>query len=70
MHDVDLIGPRGVAFDNDDLPADDSEDEDIKADPVSQMDMKVCKIQSCSSRSQLFLLGAAATRLFVREKND
>jgi hypothetical protein len=64
---TDLIGPRGAAFDNDDI-ADDSEDEDLKADPVSQMDMKV------SSSSIDFLLClwfssicfAAAARFVIR----
>jgi hypothetical protein len=36
----DMLGPKGVAFDNDD-PLDDSDDEDLKNDPVSQMDMQV-----------------------------
>lgn len=37
----DMLGPKGVAFDNDDI-LDDSDDEDLKQDPVSQMDMQVC----------------------------
>lgn len=36
----DMLGPRGVAFDNDDV-LDDEEDGDLKDDPVSQMDMQV-----------------------------
>lgn len=36
----DMIGPKGMAFDNDDV-LDDSDDEDLKSDPVSQMDMQV-----------------------------
>ncbi|KAF5393539.1 hypothetical protein D9757_000551 [Collybiopsis confluens] len=35
----ELIGPKGMAFDNDDI-LDDSDDEDLKGDPVSQMDMQ------------------------------
>lgn len=35
-----MIGPRGTAFDNEDV-LDDSDDEDLKQDPVSKMDMKV-----------------------------
>lgn len=31
-----------MAFDNDDV-LDDSDDEDLKNDPVSQMDMQVCQ---------------------------
>ncbi|EEB87507.1 hypothetical protein MPER_15122, partial [Moniliophthora perniciosa FA553] len=37
----ELIGPKGMAFDNDDI-LDDSDDEDLKNDPISQMDMQVC----------------------------
>jgi len=37
----DMLGPKGMAFDNDDV-LDDSDDEDLKNDPVSQMDMQVC----------------------------
>lgn len=36
----EMIGPKGMAFDNDDV-LDDSDDEDLKSDPVSQMDMQV-----------------------------
>ena len=35
-----MLGPRGVAFDNDDA-LDDNDDEDLKNDPVSTMDMRV-----------------------------
>jgi len=35
-----MLGPKGMAFDNDDI-LDDSDDEDLKNDPVSQMDMQV-----------------------------
>ena len=36
----DMIGPKGMAFDNDDV-LEDSDDEDLKNDAVSQMDMQV-----------------------------
>ena len=36
----EMLGPRGVAFDNDDA-LDDNDDEDLKNDPVSTMDMRV-----------------------------
>lgn len=35
-----MLGPKGVAFDNDDY-LDDNDDEDLKNDPISQMDMQV-----------------------------
>lgn len=45
----EMLGPKGVAFDNDDL-LDVQDDEDLKSDPVSQMDMQVsrhgCLLQS------------------------
>ena len=41
VHLSELIGPKGIPFDNDDVLEDD-DDEDLKSDPVSQMDMKVC----------------------------
>lgn len=36
----DLIGPKGMAFDNDEV-LDSNDDEDLQNDPVSQMDMQV-----------------------------
>ena len=36
----EMIGPKGMAFDNDDV-LEDSDDEDLKNDPISQMDMQV-----------------------------
>jgi importin-9 len=39
----DMIGPRGMGFDNDDV-LDDSDDEDLKSDPISQIDMQVSMI--------------------------
>ena len=35
-----MLGPRAGAFDEDDIP-DDIDDEDLKNDPISQMDMTV-----------------------------
>ena len=35
-----MIGPKGMAFDNDEV-LDDNDDEDLKNDPVSQLDMQV-----------------------------
>lgn len=35
-----MLGPRGTAFDNDDV-LDEDDDEDLRNDPVSQMDMRV-----------------------------
>jgi hypothetical protein len=37
-----MLGPKGVAFDNDDL-LDVQDDEDLRSDPVSQMDMQVSR---------------------------
>jgi importin-9 len=39
----DMLGPKGMAFDNDDV-LDDGDDEDLKNDPVSQIDMQVCHV--------------------------
>ena len=36
----DMLGPKGMAFDNDEV-LDDNDDEDLKNDPVSQLDMQV-----------------------------
>ena len=36
----DMLGPRGMAFDNDDA-LEENDDEDLKNDPVSTMDMQV-----------------------------
>ena len=41
-----MLGPRGVAFDNDDALTE-NDDEDLKSDPVSTMDMRVC-FKRCS----------------------
>lgn len=35
----EMLGPKGMAFDNDDI-LDDNDDEDLKNDPVSQIDMQ------------------------------
>jgi importin-9 len=39
----DLLGPRGLAFDNDDI-LDDSDDEDLKQDPISQINVQVQRL--------------------------
>ncbi|KAG5644159.1 hypothetical protein DXG03_009054 [Asterophora parasitica] len=49
----ELIGPKGVPFDNDEL-LDDSDDEDLKNDPISQMDMQAHLIsffRECAARN-------------------
>jgi hypothetical protein len=48
----ELLGPKGLAFDNDEV-LDVQDDEDLKNDPVSQMDMQVsgsgCRVMVCGS---------------------
>ncbi|KAF7974899.1 hypothetical protein HWV62_11051 [Athelia sp. TMB] len=49
----DMLGPRGMAFDNDDI-LDDNDDDDLKQDPVSQMDMQghlVAFLRECASHN-------------------
>ncbi|GAW03271.1 ARM repeat-containing protein [Lentinula edodes] len=49
----ELIGPKGMAFDNDDI-LDDSDDEDLKGDPISQIDMQghlVSFLRECAARN-------------------
>ncbi|EIN14253.1 ARM repeat-containing protein [Punctularia strigosozonata HHB-11173 SS5] len=49
----EMLGPRGLAFDNDDI-LDGPEDEDLRNDPISQMDMQahlVSFIKECASRN-------------------
>ncbi|PBL00281.1 ARM repeat-containing protein [Armillaria gallica] len=49
----DLIGPKGLAFDNDDI-FEDNDDEDLKTDPISQMDMQehlTSFLRECASRN-------------------
>lgn len=41
----EMLGPKGVAFDNDEV-LDDNDDEDLKNDPISQMDMAVRRARS------------------------
>ncbi|EKM84237.1 hypothetical protein AGABI1DRAFT_52094 [Agaricus bisporus var. burnettii JB137-S8] len=56
----EMLGPKGVAFDNDDL-LDVQDDEDLKSDPVSQMDMqahlvnflKTCVAQNTANFNQI-----------------
>ena len=35
-----MIGPKGMEFDNDDV-LDDDDDEDLRNDPISKMNMRV-----------------------------
>jgi hypothetical protein len=49
----DLIGPKGMAFDNDDV-LEDSDDEDLKSDPISQLDMQVRLMMSHSAITKAF----------------
>jgi hypothetical protein len=35
-----MLGPKGMAFDNDEI-FEDNDDEDLKNDPISQIDMQV-----------------------------
>jgi len=56
----DMLGPKGMAFDNDDV-LDDSDDEDLKNDPVSQMDMQVHLVsflQECAAHNTSNFAGA------------
>ncbi|KXN85718.1 Importin-9 [Leucoagaricus sp. SymC.cos] len=49
----EMLGPKGVAFDNDEL-LDDHDDEDLKNDPVSQMDMQAYLVEflrNCASHN-------------------
>ncbi|KAG6841729.1 hypothetical protein C0991_007615 [Blastosporella zonata] len=49
----DMLGPRGMAFDNDDV-LDESDDEDLKNDPVSVMDMQahlIAFFKECAARN-------------------
>ncbi|KAL1749221.1 armadillo-type protein [Schizophyllum fasciatum] len=49
----EMIGPRGVKFDNDDV-LDDDDDEDLKNDAISQMDMQshlVSFLRECASHN-------------------
>ncbi|KAH8119757.1 ARM repeat-containing protein [Phellopilus nigrolimitatus] len=49
----DVLGPRGGAFDDDDIP-DDNDDEDLKNDSISQMDMTahlISFVKECAARN-------------------
>ncbi|THH01586.1 hypothetical protein EW145_g6890 [Phellinidium pouzarii] len=49
----DMLGPRAAAFDNDDFP-DDNDDDDLKNDPISQMDMTghlISFLKECATRN-------------------
>jgi hypothetical protein len=43
----EMLGPKGVAFDNDEV-LDDNDDEDLKKDPISQMDMTVGRVRNAT----------------------
>ena len=46
----EMLGPKGVAFDNDEV-LDDNDDEDLKNDPISQMDMTVRRARNTTVTS-------------------
>ena len=48
-----MLGPRGAAFDNDDA-LDQGDDEDLRSDPVSTMDMRAHLLgffKECAARN-------------------
>lgn len=61
----DMLGPKGMAFDNDEI-LDDNDDEDLKNDPVSQMDMQVSCIYQCRPTFWLSITQAHLLS-FIRE---
>ncbi|KAF9225273.1 ARM repeat-containing protein [Gyrodon lividus] len=64
----EMLGPRGANFDNDDM-LDESDDEDLKNDPISQIDMKehlVTFFKECAARN-LNNFAAKADQLSVEE---
>lgn len=52
-----MLGPRGSAFDEDDV-ADDNDDEDLKNDPISQMDMTVSQMPAFVAHARRVCLTA------------
>jgi hypothetical protein len=44
----EMLGPRGVNFDNDDI-LEEADDEDLRTDAISQIDMQVCLRSPCNS---------------------
>ncbi|KAL0575020.1 hypothetical protein V5O48_006949 [Marasmius crinis-equi] len=70
----ELIGPKGMAFDNDDI-LDDEDDEDLKDDPISKIDMqehllnflRESAARNTNSFSQLVDQLTAAEALVVRK---
>lgn len=46
----EMLGPKGMAFDNDEV-LDDNDDEDLKSDPISQMDMAVRRVRGTTFTS-------------------
>ncbi|PIL31196.1 hypothetical protein GSI_05894 [Ganoderma sinense ZZ0214-1] len=55
----DMLGPRGMAFDNDDA-LEGADDEDLKNDPVSTMDMQACVLPFHSAHLLGFFKECAA----------
>lgn len=41
-----MLGPRGLPFDNDEVLSE-IDDEDLKSDPITQIDMKVYRCNFC-----------------------
>jgi hypothetical protein len=56
----EILGPKGVAFDNDEI-LDDSDDEDLKSDPISQIDMAVRRACTMFHSHALILSYSRAT---------
>lgn len=57
-----MLGPRGMAFDNDDA-LEENDDEDLKNDPVSTMDMQVRNTMfrfDCRGAEPFVMVGASA----------
>jgi hypothetical protein len=53
-----MLGPRGVNFDNDDL-LEETDDEDLRNDAISQIDMQVGVTGSTATRTCLTGLSGA-----------
>jgi hypothetical protein len=60
----DMLGPRG-AFDED-MPADDNDDEDLKSDPISQMDLTVRPLYILIGPCDVLLFGGTHVRYRFR----
>ena len=59
----DMLGPKGMAFDNDEV-LDDSDDEDLKNDPVSHMDMQVSLDYILSVSFDINVFHSGTSRIF------